>query len=475
MRIESSAFSSSGLKRIAIPRSVEILGVSCFSSCQSLDQITFESNSRLMRIENSAFSSSGLKRIEIPRSVEILGVSCFSSCRSLVDISFPGSSSLRIIESSAFASCSLSHFPVPRGLEIMESFCFSECQLLQTLIFESHSHLKRIESSSFSGTSLHSVQLPARVCFIAADAIPRSCSLTSESLSSSVAFLAWDHERRNGSPLPFEKDAKPRRGLPTLPLDVRVLKTFPRLTIRQELDSFMTALSSLLAMRHPCISPLAGVAPQTRLAGPAIGIAMASQGTLSEIIQARVYPEWLTPTAKAIILVGIVLAMTYAHDCNVVHGSLCPNCIALDGNHRPIVCDFGNTRLSAQTAAIVRKYTAPESGLMGKDTKKADVFAFALMLYQVVADDAVASARGVRRWLAMIMANGEPFTVTKAGVPDFVSKLIAGGLAENPAQRPSFEEILDEFEENEFRIVAGVDTNSVDAFAIWVEESRRKN
>jgi hypothetical protein len=60
-------------------------------------------------------------------------------------------------------------------------------------------------------------------------------------------------------------------------------------------------------------------------------------------------------------------------------------------------------------------------------------------------------------------------------MPDFVLLLITEGLAKNPEQRPSFEEILDEFEDNEFKIVAGVGTSSIAAFATWVEESRTKN
>jgi hypothetical protein len=61
------------------------------------------------------------------------------------------------------------------------------------------------------------------------------------------------------------------------------------------------------------------------------------------------------------------------------------------------------------------------------------------------------------------------------GVPDFMSKLIAGEIADNPGKRLSFEEILNEFEDNEFKMVAGVDTSSADAFTTWVDEARLEN
>jgi hypothetical protein len=75
--IESSAFSFSSLRSIEIPRNIEILGSSCFSWCQSLSSISFESNSRLNRIESKTFSSS-LESIEIPSSVQFIDGSAFS-------------------------------------------------------------------------------------------------------------------------------------------------------------------------------------------------------------------------------------------------------------------------------------------------------------------------------------------------------------------------------------------------------------
>jgi hypothetical protein len=54
-RIEEYAFSSSGLKSIIIPSSVEHLCKSCFSCCNSLSSISFETGSNLQRIEESDF------------------------------------------------------------------------------------------------------------------------------------------------------------------------------------------------------------------------------------------------------------------------------------------------------------------------------------------------------------------------------------------------------------------------------------
>jgi hypothetical protein len=73
-QIDSNAFSESSLQSIVIPSSVEILGSSCFSRCQSLSSISFESNSRLTRIDSTAFSSSSLQSIIIPPSDDLTAI-----------------------------------------------------------------------------------------------------------------------------------------------------------------------------------------------------------------------------------------------------------------------------------------------------------------------------------------------------------------------------------------------------------------
>jgi hypothetical protein len=56
---------------------MEIFGSLSFSECKSLSSISFESNSRLTQIKSSAFSSSSLESIEIPRDVRSIDGSAF--------------------------------------------------------------------------------------------------------------------------------------------------------------------------------------------------------------------------------------------------------------------------------------------------------------------------------------------------------------------------------------------------------------
>jgi hypothetical protein len=47
---------------ITIPQDIELLGSSCFSGCQSLSSISFESNSQLIRIESQTRKRAQLNR-----------------------------------------------------------------------------------------------------------------------------------------------------------------------------------------------------------------------------------------------------------------------------------------------------------------------------------------------------------------------------------------------------------------------------
>jgi hypothetical protein len=108
--------SFSSLVNITIPYSLALLGSLCFSCCNLLSSITFESDSRLIQIESSAFSFSSLQSIVIPRSAELLCSSCFSLCKSLSSITIESDSRLTRIESSAFSSSSLQSIVIPRSV-----------------------------------------------------------------------------------------------------------------------------------------------------------------------------------------------------------------------------------------------------------------------------------------------------------------------------------------------------------------------
>jgi serine/threonine protein kinase len=117
---------------------------------------------------------------------------------------------------------------------------------------------------------------------------------------------------------------------------------FPSLRDRQRLDLFMSELVPLVTLHHPCVCSLAGFWPLRRFGVPGIATNFVSRTSLADVICGRCETEWWTPTAKAIVVTGIVLAMMEAHKAEVIHGNLTSECILLDEDHRPKICEFGS-------------------------------------------------------------------------------------------------------------------------------------
>jgi hypothetical protein len=98
------AFFRTGLIKIILPVSVEVLAVNCFGECRSLSSITFESGSRLSRIEKEASRGIGVVKIVLPASGKVLRLGQFSECRSLSSVAFEPGSKLRQVGRHAFSS-----------------------------------------------------------------------------------------------------------------------------------------------------------------------------------------------------------------------------------------------------------------------------------------------------------------------------------------------------------------------------------
>jgi serine/threonine protein kinase len=118
---------------------------------------------------------------------------------------------------------------------------------------------------------------------------------------------------------------------------------------------------------------------------------------------------------------------------------------------------------------VPSEFAAPEVLSGGKLTQKADVFAFASILFSIVVghrpfrDTAKRSDRAEK---PLIVRDAlQTFSL------NFVSRLILSGLSTNPNDRPSFNEIIEVLKNNDFRIAEEVDSEAVSAFVSSMELS----
>jgi hypothetical protein len=114
---------------IVIPARVELIGSRASIFC-GLEQISFESESRLREIGEDAFSRCySVTEVTIPSSVEILGDRCFKGCYKMATISFVENSKLKKIGERAFAGCGMISITIPASTEEIDGSAFVGCPL----------------------------------------------------------------------------------------------------------------------------------------------------------------------------------------------------------------------------------------------------------------------------------------------------------------------------------------------------------
>jgi serine/threonine protein kinase len=101
--------------------------------------------------------------------------------------------------------------------------------------------------------------------------------------------------------------------------------------------------------------------------------------------------SWWTTAAKLIIVAGITTGMAFTHESGIIHRELKPDNILMDENHRPRICDFGSSHDQSLNTTMTGKienslYMAPELYEDVDYDGKVDVYSFALILYEILAD-----------------------------------------------------------------------------------------
>jgi serine/threonine protein kinase len=213
----------------------------------------------------------------------------------------------------------------------------------------------------------------------------------------------------------------------------------------------------LLKLRHPCVVRVFGWAPPEGPAPAEIHMEYAENRSLKDVlanVNCGISPSFWNPTGIGIIICGLVLGMRFVHSRGIIHRDLKPSNILLRAKGRVLVADFGSSQYVYEdlTLETTVQYPAPEFLQDdAKCTNKCDVFAFGLVLYEILARRPVFDQESQLGVVKRLRARDLPAIPAAAG--ELMSELIINCWDYDPAKRPSFKEIFRLFQTHDFAIV----------------------
>lgn len=205
---------------------------------------------------------------------------------------------------------------------------------------------------------------------------------------------------------------------------------------------------------------------------------LAVNGSLQDVIekiQANFGPHDYTNTSRQIILIGIARGMKYLHDRYIIHRDLKAGNVLLNDNFYPLITDFGMSKIMEVSHTYNQSiyggtvpYMAPEIHKGLPYGPKADVYSFAILMFEVLTDSLAYPElhSGKLSDLAfrnkVVNENYRPkFTIP---IKESHKKLIEECWSSDPEKRPNFDEIFERLinkNGNEDCFLEGVDFDEI--------------
>lgn len=239
--------------------------------------------------------------------------------------------------------------------------------------------------------------------------------------------------------------------------------------------AFLREVESLARASHPAVLKFRGFSLRASEsdASPAIVTEYVPNGSLQDILDKK---RHLTATEKMITVYGVAQAMRYLHDdLGMVHRDLKPANVMLNHNNEPVVGDFGLAKM--MTKPKMRQsmvsgspiYMAPELMEQKEYNTKVDVYAFAIMLYELLTETLAFDDITSVQKLVTDVCRGKRPPIPKT-MNDTYRDLITKCWSDKANSRPSFRRICSWMEEGKLNL-PGAD---LQAFRAYVEKTKQE-
>jgi serine/threonine-protein kinase len=232
------------------------------------------------------------------------------------------------------------------------------------------------------------------------------------------------------------------------------------ISVEQYSLCLMREVEALAKLNHPCVIRIFGWASAHGQTPAEIHMEYAENNSIKEVLEkvnCGLVPAFWNPTGIGIIIGGLVLGMRFVHSRGIVHRDLKPANILLGPKGRVLIADFGTSqsvyevRMPGEATAY---YSAPELFQGGVTCDpKSDVFSFGLVLYEILAGKPVFDSQRDTPLGVLRRLRDHDLPDIPDGWGEFIAKLIPRCWNDDPANRPSFQEISDLFWRSNFTII----------------------
>jgi serine/threonine protein kinase len=243
----------------------------------------------------------------------------------------------------------------------------------------------------------------------------------------------------------------------------------------------LEAIAIRLLSSHPAAVPFVGWGVRQTNDTDSIELILVTalmKGSLADWLDAKgPFAAKPKPTDKVILLYGIARSLAFAHQerLRLGHRDLKPLNIFVDANNRPRVADFGSVRsgeMRETELMCTAYYCAPEvhrSQGEDLDPPAMDVFSYCVMCYVVIMAALPSVLYHYNQLVVPRLDNFMmvgPATGRGSAVADNLRELIHKGLHEDPAKRPTVDQIVQAWEAAEQPIQGA----RMEAFRTYKEE-----
>lgn len=200
-----------------------------------------------------------------------------------------------------------------------------------------------------------------------------------------------------------------------------------------------------------------------------------SNGSLDDAIF-RPKKKAMSETHVHIIAICIANGMAHIHSKGVFHRDLKPGNVLLDKKEIPRICDFGLARMedgSKTTKGIgTPTYMPPEQIESNNYTHKVDIYAYGVMLYEMVERQRAYPGYSQKMDLVNAVMRGERPAFTKK-THKTMQKLISRCWDNDPDKRPEFTEIFDQLADGKAKWKDS-DMSKVEKIVTQIREKERQ-